>query len=130
MTEDDTRKRDVVKELIQSENKGIADFAKHLVTVSFSAIGFVLALKEKWLGTNAPLQQKVLLGLAIVLFMAAALLATMAAGIYQHRVSLSDYADVDTELHRVARLRYRLTRVGFAVLVLATILLATIVISG
>jgi hypothetical protein len=127
-TEDDSRKRTIVAELIQSENKAVIDFAKQLVTTSFSAIGIVLALKDKWLGANAPLWQKALLGCAVALFLVASLLATMAAAAYRHRVSLSDYADVDAELHRVARLRYRLTTSAFGLLLLATLVIAIIVI--
>ena len=127
-TEDDSRKRTIVKDLVQSENKVVADFAKQLVTTGFSAIGVVLALKEKWLGANAPLWQKAMLGSAVALFLVSTLLATMAAAVYRHRVSLSDYADVDAELHRVATLRYKLTTVAFALLLLATVVIAIVVI--
>jgi|HubBroStandDraft_6_1064221.scaffolds.fasta_scaffold108265_2 hypothetical protein len=127
-TEDDSRKRTIVAELIQSENKAVIDFAKQLVTTSFSAIGIVLALKDKWLGANALLWQKSLLGCAVALFLVASLLATMAAAAYRHHVSLSDYTDVDAELHRVARLRYRLTVSAFGFLLLATLIIAIIVI--
>jgi hypothetical protein len=130
LTEDDSHKRTVVKELIQSENKVIADFAKQLVTTGFSAIGVVLALKEKWLGAHAALWQKALLGSAVALFLVSTLLATMAAAVYRHRVSLSDYADVDAELHRIAKLRYKLTTVAFGLLLLATVVIAVIVISA
>jgi hypothetical protein len=46
-TDEDSRKRSAVKKLMQSENKVIVEFAKHLVTVDFSAMAVVLALKEK-----------------------------------------------------------------------------------
>jgi hypothetical protein len=54
----------------------------------------------------------------------------MAAAVYRHRVSLSDYADVDAELHRIAKLRYKLTTVAFGLLLLATVVIAVIVISA
>jgi hypothetical protein len=127
LTEDDARKRDAVNDLIRSQNKVIVEFAKQLVTLNFSAIGVVLALKEKWLGVSPPLQEKVLLGIAVALFLAAALLSTTAAGAYPHRVSLSDYSEVDEEIQRVARLRYRLTLLGFGASVVATILVAAVV---
>ncbi len=127
-TENDSRKRTIVNDLVQSENKVVADFAKQLVTTDFSAIGVVLALKEKWLGANAPVWQKALLGSAVALFLVSTLLATMAAAAYRHRVSLADYADVDAELHRIAKLRYRLTTLAFGFLLLATVVIATIVI--
>jgi hypothetical protein len=100
------------------------------VTTGFSAIGVVLALKEKWLGAHAALWQKALLGSAVALFLVSTLLATMAAAVYRHRVSLSDYADVDAELHRIAKLRYKLTTVAFGLLLLATVVIAVIVISA
>lgn len=127
-TKDDSRKRTIVRDLVQSENKVVADFAKQLVTTGFSAIGVVLALKEKWLGADARLWQKAILGSAVALLLVSTLLATMAAAIYRHRVSLSDYADVDAELHRVATLRYKLTIASGALLLLATIVIAIVVI--
>lgn len=128
LTEEDSRKHDMVKELMQSQNKVIVDFAKHLMTVSFSAIGVVLALKDKWLSTDAPSHQELLLGIAIALFLATGLVATLAASAYIHRVSLSDYADVDAEQHRVARLRHRLTSLGFGLSAVATIIVAAVAI--
>ena len=50
LTEEDLRKRDIVEELMQSQNQRIVDFAKHLLTVSFSAIGVVLALIVAYAG--------------------------------------------------------------------------------
>lgn len=126
LTEEDLRKHAMVKDLMHSQNKVIADFAKHLVTVSFSAIGIVLALKDKWLGTNAPSYQELLLGIAIALFLVTGLVATLAVSAHILRVSLSDYADIDVELHRVARLRYRLTILGFGLSLVATIIVATV----
>ena len=128
LTEEDSRKYEMTKELMQSQNKVIIDFAKHLMTVSFSAIGVVLALKDKWLGTAGRPHQELLLGIAIVLFLATGLLATIAVSAYIHRVSLSDYADVDAEVHRVARLRYRLTILGFALCLVATVIVAAVAI--
>jgi hypothetical protein len=123
-TEDDTRKRDLVKELMKSENKSITEFAKHQVTVAFSAIGVVLALKEKWLGEHASSQQRLLLGIALALYLAAALMSSLAAGVYGHRVSLSDYEEVDAELHRVATLRYRLMSFALILTAAATVIVA------
>ena len=120
-TDDDKRKRDIVAKLMNSENKILVDFAKHLVTVSFPAIGVVLALEDKWLGPDASAQLKLALAFALALFLVAALLATLAAGVYRHRVTLSDYGDIDNELHRIAKRRHWLTAVGFGLLVFATI---------
>jgi hypothetical protein len=128
LTDEELRQRDTVKELVKSQNQRIVDFAKHLVTLSFSAIGVVLALKDKWLGANALPHQKLLLGIAIALLLATSLVATIASSVYTYRVSLSDYTDVDVELQRVAMLRYRLTYLGFGLFVLATIIIAVVAI--
>ena len=125
-TDDDAQKQDLVKELVQSQNKVLIDFAKHLVTASFSAIGVVLALKDKWIGPSSMIGAKWLLGIAIALFMVSGVIATIAVGAFVHRVSLADYADVEIELHRVATRRYRLTRLSFALLLIATVLVATV----
>lgn len=125
LTDEDTRKRDLVKQLMQAQTQRLVDFAKHLLTVSFSAIGVVLALKDKWIGANAS-NKKLLLGIAMALFLITGLLATLAASVYTHRVSLSDYTDVDAEVTRVARLRYRLTWLGFTLAALATILVVAV----
>jgi hypothetical protein len=126
LTDEDSRKRDLVKTLMTSENKAIAEFAKHLVTVAFSAIGVVLALKDKWLDSPAPFQQRMLLGIALVLFLAAALTSSLAAGVYGHRISLSDYEGVDAELHRVAMFRHRLTNLGLIFIAAATVVVVLI----
>lgn len=125
LTDEDTRKRDLVKQLMQAQNQRLVDFAKHLLTVSFSAIGVVLALKDKWIGANAS-NKKLLLGIAMALYLITGLLATLAASVYTHRVSLSDYTDVDAEVTRVARLRYKLTWFGFSLAALATILVVAV----
>jgi len=126
LSEEDARKRDLVKKLMESENKTIAEFAKHLVTVAFSAIGVVLALKDKWLDAHAPSQQRIMLGIALALYLAAGLISSMAAGLYGHRISLSDYEDVDAELHRVATFRHRLTSLGLMLTAAATVLIALV----
>lgn len=124
LSEDDLRKRDLVKDLVQNQNNVIVEFAKQLVTVSFTAIGLVLALKEKWLGAAARPYQMLLLGAAIVLYLATGLIATLAASAQLYRVSLADYANVDSEIARVAKLRFRLTMIGVGLCGLATILIA------
>lgn len=124
LTEDDRFKRGIVEELLKSQSERIVGFAKHLVTVSFSAIGVVLTLKEKWLGPVATPRQQLLLGVAIGCYLAGALVATLAVSAYAHKATLADYDDVDVELNRVARLRQRLTRAGFLLTVIATTIVA------
>jgi hypothetical protein len=58
------------------------------------------------------------------LYLAAALMSSLAAGIYGHRVSLSDYEEVDAELHRVATLRYRLMSFALILTAAATVIVA------
>lgn len=117
---EDRRKRSTVAKLLQEENKTIVDFAKHMVTVSFSAVGVVLTLKEKWLPAEGAGRSTLLLAVAIVLFLAAALLCSLAVRVYRFRVSPSDYAEVDEELHRIAVLRHRLTSAGMLLAIVAT----------
>ncbi len=126
VTNEDSRRYDLVKSVMQAQTKVIVEFAKLLVTVSFSAVGVVVALKDKWLGDDPPSYQEVLLGIAVALFLATALVATLAASSYVHRVSLSDYADVDAEVHRVATLRHRLTIAGYGLALAATAIVAAV----
>jgi hypothetical protein len=126
LTDEDTRKRDLVKELMQAQSKVILDFAKQLVTISFAAVGVVISLKDRWIGADAPSYQEALLGVAVALFLVSALVATLAASARGLRVSLSDYADVDVEVHRVATLRHRLTLLGFGLAAVATTVVASV----
>jgi len=124
LTEEDARKRDVVKDLSQNQNKVIIEFAKQLVTMAFTAIGVVLALKEKWLGAAARPYQIVLLALAILLYLGTGLIAALAVSAQLHRVSLADYAEVDSEVARVSKLRFKMTMIGFSFFGAATLLVA------
>lgn len=126
LSDDDTRKHELVKKLIVSENKTIREFAKHLATMAFSSIGVVLALQDKWVGQHPTCKQKLLLAAALMLYLISASLSSLAAGIYAHRVSLSDYGDIDTELHRVAKFRHRLTRFGLIFIAAGTIVVAIV----
>jgi hypothetical protein len=128
LTDEDVRKRGLVRELIQNQTKVIGEFAKQLVTTAFTAIGVVVALKEKWLGATARPYQLLLLGIAIFLYLGGGLFAALAASAQLHRVSLSDYEDVDNEIGRVAKLRFRLTMVAFSLIALASLMLAIIAI--
>jgi xanthine/uracil/vitamin C permease (AzgA family) len=120
LTEDDKLRRELAKELIQSQNKTITEFARHMTTVSFAAVGVVLSLKREWVGASASDSANIGLGLAIALFLASAGISASAASVYSHRVTLSDYGEIEGELHRVARLRALLTRAAFALSALGT----------
>ena len=127
---EDVRKRDLVAKVIAGENSRLIEVAKHLVTLSFSAVGVVLALQDKWLVKPAPARLKVALGAAVVLYLVASVLATLAAGVYVHRISVSDYTEVDRELHRVATVRYRLSVAGLTLILIATIVVCAVAIGA
>ena len=112
--------------LVQSENSRLVDVAKQLVTICFSAVGIVLTLKEKWLGASPSINARSALGAAIALYLCAAVLTMLAAGAYVHRVTTSDYDEVDAELHRVATIRFRLTTAGFVLILLATAIVSIV----
>lgn len=127
LTGEDVERRAIVSALMQAENPTIIDFAKHLVTVAFAAVGVVVTFADKWLGaTGNAGPKRALLGGAIALMLAAAALAAYAASAATYRVSLSDYDDVDEELHRVARRRYALTRAAMLLLIAAVVLLSAV----
>jgi hypothetical protein len=125
LTDEDRERRAIVVALLKAENPTIIDFAKHLVTVSFTAVGVVVAFADKWVGPGANEGAKrLLLAVAIVMMLSAAALAAYAASASTYRVTLSDYDDVDAELHRVAKRRYTLTRAAMLLLVGAVMLLS------
>jgi hypothetical protein len=122
-TSEDSRKRDILSKIILTENQVVVDFAKHLVTISFSAIAIILTLKEKWLTNSKNLHvATALLGTAMVLFLAAVLVSTIAIRAYRLRVSSWDYSDIEHELSRIARRRYLLTLAATTLCILATAL--------
>ncbi len=49
LTEDDSRKRTIVKDLVPSENKVVADFAKQLVTTGFLQLAWFSLSKRNGL---------------------------------------------------------------------------------
>jgi hypothetical protein len=128
-SDEDKEKRSLVNELIKSENQVTVDSAKNLATACFSAIGVSLALKDKWLGTNPPLRQTVLLGFSLAVFLLASLFSLMAVNSFRHRVTPTDFEDVLEEIHRVAKARHRLTSASFVLFVVATAMVAWVALS-
>ena len=114
LTEGDKLRRELAKELVQSQNRSIVEFARHMTTVSFGAVGVVLGLKEKWIADPAPSYAVIGLGVAIALFLLAGGVSAFAASAFLHRITLSDYGEIESELNRVAQRRVRLTRAAFA----------------
>jgi hypothetical protein len=86
----------------------------------------VLTLKEKWLGASPSVTARTALGVAIVLYLSAAVLTMLAAGAYRHRITTSDYGEVDAELQRVATIRYWLTSAGFCLILVATVIISVV----
>ena len=126
LTESDNLRRDLVKELVQAQNKTVTDLARHMTTVSFAAVGVVLSLKQNWVGASASPAENFSLGLAIALFLASAGVSAFAASISSYRVTLSDYGEIESELSRVARRRAWLTRAAFLLSAIATAIAAGI----
>jgi hypothetical protein len=126
LTPDDVRKQKIAAEFVQSQNIRLIDVAKQLVTICFSAVGIVLTLKEKWLGASPSVTARTALGVAIVLYLSAAVLTMLAAGAYRHRITTSDYGEVDAELQRVATIRYWLTSAGFCLILVATVIISVV----
>ena len=124
----DVLHQQIVKELIQGQQKVLVDYGKHLATVAFAAIGLVFTMSDKWLGDAPAAGSARLLGLAVALYLGTGVVATVAAGVFLHRVSLADPGEVEEELGRVARLRFRLASVGFLLFVVATGLVAVVAI--
>jgi hypothetical protein len=125
-TPEDERKRELVSQLLDSENGRLIDVAKHLATTCFSAVGVVLALHDKWVPAAAPPRVTTLLASAIVLYLGAGVSSLFSAGAYVHRVTLADYEDVDAERHRVATIRYRLVIAALVLFVTATLLISAV----
>ena len=130
LTEQDIDKQSLVKDLIKSQNRVIVDFAKQLVTVSFSAIGVVLALRDKWLGQHPSQTAVILLAIAIAAFLTTGLMGLLSTNAFPHRVTLDDYDGVYAEVQRVARARARLTSVGFGAAVTGVLLVALVALSS
>ncbi len=127
LTDEDLKRRAIVVALLQAENPTIIEFAKHLVTVSFAAVGVVVGLADKWVGVGENVGTKrLLLGVAIVLMLSSAACAAYAASAWTYAVTLSDYDEVENELHSVAKRRYRFTRVAMLLLVAAIIVLSAV----
>jgi hypothetical protein len=126
LTEGDKLRRELAKELIQSQSKRIAEFARHMTTVSFAAVGVVLSLKEKWVADPAPAYAALGLGVAIALFLISGGVSAFAASAFLYRITLSDYGEIESELNRVARRRAHLTRAAFAFTAVGTALAAAV----
>jgi hypothetical protein len=122
---EDARLRKLLTDLISQQNKTMIDLAKSMLTITFTAIGVVLALQEKWFG--GPTLTGAARGLVIcalaALFLSVPVYLTVIRG-YRMAVSTTDYQLVEEELSRLATLRSRLVNVGMVLTGLAAVLLA------
>jgi len=99
-----------------------------LVTICFSAIGVVLALKDKWIrGLPDEQVKSTLLAVAIALFLLGALISAMATRASRLRLSLSDYADVEGELSRLAGRRHYCTVASMGLIAVGVGVVAVVV---
>jgi hypothetical protein len=126
-TDADQAKRELVVDLLKNQGKSFAEYGKHIATLSFAGIGAVLTLNKEWLGESATGSQKAALASAIVLFLLAAVMGTIGAGLYEHRVSLDDYLDVEAELARVAQRRFWIITLAVALASVATAIIGATV---
>lgn len=126
----DVLHQQMVKELVQGQQKALVEYGKHLATVAFAAVGLVFTMNDKWLGEEPDAVDIGLLGLAVALYLGTAVVATVAAGVFLHRVSLADPGEVEEELGRVARIRFRLATAAFALFVVATGLVGLVAIGS
>jgi hypothetical protein len=124
---EDLRRRALVTDLIAKENAVAIEFAKNLVTVSLSAVGIILALKDKWLeGLPDIGLRSTWLAVAVGLLLVASLVCAFAMRSVRLQVSLADYAEVDDELNRVVRQRHHLTMAGMALIAMSVVITTSV----
>ena len=122
---EDARLRTMVTDLISQQNKAMTDLAKSMLTITFTAIGVVLALQEKWFGGSRPTgaARGLVISALVVLFLSVPVYLTVIGG-YRIAVSTTDYQTVEEELSRLVTLRSRLVNMGMVLTGLAAVLLA------
>ena len=124
-TEEDLRLRQLMSDLLAQQNKSLVDLAQKMLTVTFAALGFVLALQERWFGGSSPV------GLARIAIIAALVLLLGSVPVYLgvikgYRLALTlfDYQDVESELSRLGIIRNLLSSIGIGMTAVAAALLA------
>ena len=121
---EDARLRNLVTDLISQQNKAMIDLAKSMLTITFTAIGVVLALQKDWFGISRQAGDRVLVvGALVALLLSIPVYLIVIRG-YRMAVSTTDYQRVEEELSRLATLRSRLVNAGMALTGLAAVLLA------
>lgn len=128
-SDEDVRLRALVTELISQQNRAMIDLGKTMLTLTFTAIGVVLALHERWPGapTRSGAARTLLIAALVALFLSVPLYLTVVRG-YRVAVSPVDYQLVEEELSRLATLRNRLLTAGMGLTGAAALLLAVAIV--
>lgn len=126
---EDARLRSLVTDLISQQNRSLIDLAKSMLTITFTAIGVVLALQEHWFGgaKQTGTAKALVICALVALFVSVPVYCTVIKG-YRMAVSTTDYQLVESELSRLATLRNRLVNAGMALTGLAAVLLAVAIV--
>ena len=124
-SEEDIRLRKLVTDLISQQNKAMIDLGKIMLTLTFTAIGVVLALQERWFGGTSlsGTPRRLLIFALVALFASVPIYLTVVRG-YRMRVSTADYQLVEDEFLRLASMRNKLLTAGMILTGLAAALLA------
>lgn len=126
---EDERLRALVTELISQQNAAVVDLGKTMLTVTFTAIGVVLAVHER--GSDGLLgagpHRALLIAALVALFLSVPVYLTVVRG-YRVAVSAADYQLVEEELSRLATLRNRLLSAGMTLTGAAALLLAVAIV--
>jgi hypothetical protein len=120
VTEEDTLRQDLVKGLLAEQGKVLSEYGMHVATLSFAAIAVVLTMGKDWLDQPMTALQKALLGVAIFLYLVAAAVGTIGAGLIEHQVTLDDYWEIEAELKRIAGIRFRAVSIAAVFACIAT----------
>jgi hypothetical protein len=129
LDESDEARQKLAATMIERSNTVVIDFAKHVVTLAFSAVAVVLALHDKWIGPNDTGAEK-LIALALVTFVLSGLVSSLAVAGQRLNISLSDYFEIEAELARAARYRARLTTAAMALLAVGVLLTIVVVLTA
>lgn len=130
-TAEDERLRAITSDLISQQNKNLIDLGQKMLTLTFAAIGVVLAVQDQWFGgETTSATSRCLLIAALVVFLLSAPVYLLVVKGYKLAVTTDDYQDVEQELARLGRLRGRLTTTGTVMTGIATVLLAIAIFAG
>lgn len=121
---EDERLLGILRDRILEQNQSMIDVAQKMLTITFSGIGVVLAIQEKWF--TASTQSS--LSKTLVLTALVTLLGSVPIYLYVIKAKLlaatrNDFGMIEDELVDLAKLRRRGTSLGMTMTGLATLLL-------